>query len=88
MTRYCSQCGNEFEPSQPHHAWCWDCWHAEHGTSSSPRRDNRSVRLDADVISDAIQLCHPDRHPADRYDLANRTTARLLQLRDQLRSAA
>jgi hypothetical protein len=37
--------------------------------------------LDADLLRDAVALTHPDRHPIERADAANRVTAALLQLR-------
>jgi hypothetical protein len=37
--------------------------------------------LDTELIAAAIRLCHPDSHPPERFDLANRITARLLELR-------
>lgn len=32
-------------------------------------------------LDDLIALCHPDRHPAGRQEIANRVTAKLLDLR-------
>jgi hypothetical protein len=46
------------------------------------------ARLDVQLLTDAIVLCHPDRHPPERIEDANRVTARLLELRDDARRAA
>ena len=43
--------------------------------------------LDQDFVRELISLCHPDRHEG-RFELANRVTARLVEMRDQLRRAA
>lgn len=37
--------------------------------------------LDGEFILDIIKLTHPDRHPVERQELANRVTAALLQMR-------
>jgi hypothetical protein len=50
-------------------------------------RDGVGSTLDGDLVRDLIALCHPDRHPG-RFELANCVTARLVQMRDQLRRAA
>lgn len=36
---------------------------------------------DPEFVRHLIQLCHPDRHPKERQQLANRVTARLLEMR-------
>jgi hypothetical protein len=41
-------------------------------------------RFDRDLLTAAIQLTHPDRHPAERRDLATSTTASLLELREEV----
>jgi hypothetical protein len=43
--------------------------------------------LEPGFTRELILLCHPDRHPG-RFELANRVTARLVEMRDQLRRAA
>lgn len=48
------------------------------------RRRPRVVSTPAEFpvdLNDLIGLCHPDRHPAARHDVANRVTAQLLALR-------
>lgn len=41
--------------------------------------------VDAGLLRDVIVLCHPDRHPPERFQQANAATARLLELLDQVR---
>lgn len=36
--------------------------------------------------AEAITLTHPDRHPVERAPIANRVTARLLELRRQIQA--
>ena len=38
-----------------------------------------------ETIVALVRLCHPDRHPPERYAEANRLTAQLLDLRDKTR---
>jgi len=40
------------------------------------------------LLDAAIALCHPDRHPEERFHNANGTTAALLAARKRLREAA
>lgn len=40
--------------------------------------------LDLGMVLDAIRLCHPDRHDASRFELANRVTAKLLEMKRRL----
>ena len=44
--------------------------------------------LDSLPLRDVISLCHPDRHPAERCQQANRATRELLALRRLLEEAA
>jgi hypothetical protein len=44
--------------------------------------------LEPALLADAIRLTHPDRHPPDRSAMANRVTAPLNGLRDELGSGA
>lgn len=48
------------------------------------RRQTTGVGID--LLSELIRLTHPDRHPAERHDEANRVTARLIGMRDDLRA--
>lgn len=47
------------------------------------RRRPRAVSAPADLpdLTELIGLCHPDRHPEARREVANRITAQLLELR-------
>ena len=40
----------------------------------------KSAELDPRLLRDAIQLTHPDRHPAERSRTANAVTAALLEM--------
>jgi hypothetical protein len=44
--------------------------------------------LDRALVRTLVQLCHPDRHPPERFELANGATAALLQLLDGERQVA
>lgn len=44
-----------------------------------------AVVLAPELLGDLIRLVHPDRHPAERYELANRVTAQLVAMRDSVR---
>jgi hypothetical protein len=44
--------------------------------------------LDAQLLGELIRLVHPDRHPPERYETANRVTATLVSMRDEARAAA
>jgi hypothetical protein len=37
--------------------------------------------LCAELLEDALRLCHPDRHPPERHEIAHRVTQELLALR-------
>ena len=89
MTRVC-RCGGEFEPLQPHHRWCPGCWVDRRYASSAGDRGYRAGApnptriappLAPGLLRDCISLTHPDRHPAERRELATRTTGALLELR-------
>ena len=44
----------------------------------------RRAGLPPDVVEAALRLCHPDRHPPERFAQANATTAHLLEIRQEL----
>lgn len=44
--------------------------------------DELETALGGLPVRDLILLCHPDRHPPERFELANRLTTWLLALRD------
>jgi hypothetical protein len=45
-------------------------------------------QLSIELLEDAIALAHPDRHPVERADRANRVTAQLLALRPHVQESA
>jgi hypothetical protein len=42
--------------------------------------------IDLAMIGELVRLTHPDRHPPERRDAANRVTALLMEMRDELRA--
>jgi hypothetical protein len=69
---------------------CWDCWREQKDQAVYDRgyadgrrasHDQRNAHgLDSELLPALVTLCHPDRHPPERFELANRTTATLLRL--------
>jgi hypothetical protein len=49
-------------------------------TAPPPPPRPPTPQLDARFLRDALQLCHPDRHPVERAKSANAVTATLLEL--------
>ena len=41
---------------------------------------DETVLMTSELLAEALRLCHPDRHPPERRDLANRVTQQLLAL--------
>lgn len=93
--RKCTQCAGRFE-GEKWQRLCWACWR-EHKDAEERRSEykrgwndghaaaiRRQPQIEDDVLRDVISLCHPDRHPVERFVLANATTARLLELRAEL----
>lgn len=77
MTRCCGDCGYPFHPLAGHHRWCRACWLGRNDPSGyrpSPSPGAVSAGLDARAILEAIMLCHPDRHPVERREMATRVT--------------
>jgi tRNA(Ile2) C34 agmatinyltransferase TiaS len=93
----CVECGRVFEAKGKWQLRCWTCWRSykesqeregldaayNDGYRDGYRDGRRALVLSADLVRDLVQLCHPDRHPPERAELANRTTAALLDLRDR-----
>ena len=44
-------------------------------------RGESMAELTSDLLADVLNLTHPDHHPPERRDLAQRTTARLIELK-------
>lgn len=61
---------------------CWDCWRRQKDGERRVEIVHVEVPVlaDAELLRGAIALTHPDRHPPERYELANRITAGLLDL--------
>jgi hypothetical protein len=51
---------------------------------SQPARSGHG-QLDSGLLRALVLLCHPDRHPPERFELANRATATLLGLLEDTR---
>jgi hypothetical protein len=95
--RYCSTCGASFTPRREYYHQCWSCWRAENVSGrrtsddwlagyaagiAAGRLEPRTPPLDAALIMRLVRLCHPDKHPPDRFAECNAVTARLLALRE------
>lgn len=57
------------------------------GAASSARRSFNALANERDFVLELVLLCHPDRHPPERFELANSTTARLLDLLKEAKAA-
>ena len=75
---------------------CWKCWRARADRDAYSQgwrdgfragRDTSPPMLDLRLVRDLILLAHPDRHPPERFSLANQATARLLGMLDERRAA-
>jgi hypothetical protein len=92
VIRACDNCRTGFSANGVWQRLCWTCWREQKD------RDDLNVAyvrgyqaglaahnlVDADLLQAAIALCHPDRHPPERWQLANEVTARLLEARKAL----
>ena len=100
MRRKCRKCGAGFTTDREHHRLCWTCyWRlrdagvydapgAGRDAPPNPPPRTKQLALDVELLRDAVALCHPDRHPPERFDVANRVTAVLLELLHAARRAA
>jgi hypothetical protein len=76
---------------------CWDCWRARANRDAYRQGWEDGLRaglaaaapslLEPGLVRDLIQLAHPDRHPTERFALANRVTAQLTHMLDERRAA-
>ena len=73
-SRACHACGERFQ-GETWQRLCWQCWRDRREADDRGEAYQRGFR---DGLSAAVRLCHPDRHPAERFELANKTTAALL----------
>ena len=68
-------------------------WAAGYETGMQRREREDRAEIVAKIrellpLKDLIRLCHPDKHPEERKQLATDTTALLLELRNVLEDAA
>ena len=87
MSRRCRSCNKTFRPEVSWQRLCWSCWRELREQAAKPKTVVVSP-VDADLLKNAIQLCHPDRHPSERRDLCNRVTAALVEALNAVRKAA
>jgi hypothetical protein len=101
MTRRCVTCGVGFDARGDWQRRCWPCYRVLKERQEAQRHYEQGYRqgalealrrqpnvLDPELLRDLIALTHPDRHPAERRELATRTTQSLLALRDSLGAVA
>jgi flagellar biosynthesis/type III secretory pathway protein FliH len=95
--RRCKQCRATFS-GESWKTLCLDCWKTNKAKSVSKEIDQSYNRgffdgyqegsqeglLDGPIIKDIIQLCHPDRQPPERADIANRVTAALNSIKESI----
>jgi hypothetical protein len=55
-----------------------DGWRAGLERGRAARLAAPAPPVDPAVLREAVRLCHPDRHPPERFAIANRVTATLL----------
>jgi hypothetical protein len=87
MSRQCRSCGESFRPEFATMRLCWPGWRELREQTQKPRTVVVSP-VDADLLKSAIALCHPDRHPPERAELCNQTTAALTVALKAVREAA
>ena len=90
MTRLCKTCREPFEPRGDWHKQCWSCWQRAklddakrdarlHGFNAGFAAGKESSApasvLGVDELRLLVRLTHPDVHPPERFELANRATA-------------
>ncbi len=87
MTRYCTDCHKPFQANGEWQRRCWTCWRSDQYQQALADAYQRGLAaakpIDPQLLRKAITLCHPDRHPPERAELATRVTAELMALRDQ-----
>jgi hypothetical protein len=83
----CADCGEPFRPARAYHQHCWPCWQeANRPTEKRPASVVRQVPVtDQGTLRAAVALCHPDRHPVERQQLATETTGKLLEALERTR---
>ena len=56
-------------------------------SSAAPIAPSSAGELPPELLRELVSLCHPDRHPPERFEAANRATAELLALLRDVRAA-
>jgi hypothetical protein len=94
MSPVCRRCGDSFESDRKYHRYCWPCyweqrqagrWHEEPKPPPRAEPSPPPLELDPRLLRNAIALCHPDRHPPERFKVATSVTAALLELLQTVR---
>ena len=76
MSRHCRSCDEPLRPEFAAMRLCWACWRELQEQAKQPRTVVVTP-VDADLLKNAIALCHPDRHPPERAELCHGVTAAL-----------
>lgn len=87
MSRRCRSCDQPFRPEGDWQRMCWPCWRELRAHAKKSRTIDVSP-VGAQLLRNAIALCHPDRHPPERADLCHRVTSALLDALKAVREAA
>jgi len=97
----CRDCGARFEARGRWQRRCWSCWREEQdearrrsaygdgyreGLAAGRRLAASPARLDAPTLLELIKLVHPDLHPHERFQQANRATRLLVGMLEQARA--
>src|SRR5450755_18994 len=91
MARRCRDCAGRFEQQRRWHELCWPCWRAREDLRHWDQGyyEGQLATEHADVPTELLRavvvLCHPDRHPPKRAELATQTTVDLLSVLDATR---
>jgi hypothetical protein len=95
--RTCHRCGGTIQSTNARHRLCWRCWRSDRDEDLRTEGWTRGYQagrreagpaLDPELLRLAVTLTHPDRHPTERADVANRVTAWLLGLLAAHKAAA
>jgi len=98
VTRRCQDCSTAFD-GEHWQRLCWPCWRQRKQSDELDRAYHRGwldglaadgkrasyPSVDPRLIERAIRLCHPDRHPGERFTETNDVTAQLLTARGRPR---
>jgi hypothetical protein len=81
VSRRCRSCDQRFRPDGGWQRVCWPCWRELQAQARRPRTIVVSP-VDAELLEQAVTLCHHDRHPPGERDLCDRVTAALREALD------